>query len=183
MEIATPGGIVFEVEVPLTVSVRLPEIGSEVELRTLQIQREDASVLYGFLEPLERALFVMLLSVSKVGGKLALKILSTYPGHRLGRALVEKDVAALVQVSGVGKKLAERLVLELADSVGDVLGAFGAPPTGEEAEVAAPAQAAVQALVALGMPFAAADAAVRRVLDGDESRSTEELVRLALASR
>ncbi|MEQ9569243.1 MAG: Holliday junction branch migration protein RuvA, partial [Longimicrobiales bacterium] len=171
------GGVVYEVDVPLTVFRRLPAVGTELELRTLQVVREDSAALYGFVDAGERELFRRLLGASGVGAKLALAMLSTYDAPRLARALVEKDVPALRQVSGVGKKTAERLVLDLADKVTDLAvqggggAAAGAPPG---------AQDAVAALVALGYAFADADAAVRAVLSDGEVTSTDELIRKAL---
>jgi len=178
VEIATAGGVVYEVEVPLSVAARLPAPGTEVELRTLHVVREEQFALFGFLEAGERALFLRLIGVSGVGAKLALSLLSAYPARRLATALAERDVAALVQVSGVGKKTAERLVLELSDRM-----------EGLEMDVAASdgpvqgVQAAVQALVALGMPFQDADRAVREVLDDVDPARTDEIVRQVLGRR
>ncbi len=176
VEVATPGGVVYEVEIPLSVAERLPSPGQELELRVVQVVRDDFLGLYGFLEVAERTLFQRLLGASGVGARLALAMLSTYPAPRLARALVEKDVGALVQVSGVGRKTAERLVLELSDRVKDLQleGAAGAKPTEG-------AQAAVQALMALGMSFQDADRAVRGVLEKGDPSDVDELVRLALA--
>lgn len=178
VEVATPGGVVYEVEIPLTVAERLPALGEEVELRTHLVVREDAQILYGFLAAGERALFRRLLAAQGVGAKLALSMLSRYPAPRLARALAERDVAALVQVSGVGKKTAERLVLELADRMSELevegAGSLEAPEG---------AQAAVQALVALGMQFADADSAVRAVLREGNPLTTQELIRKALGRK
>lgn len=176
IEIETGGGVVYEAEVPLTVFRRLPPEGSALELRTLQVVREDSVALYGFLEPTERELFRRLLGATGVGAKLALAMLSAYDAPRLARALVEKDIPALTQVSGVGRKTGERIVLELADKVADL--AVG----GGEGRGGAPAGAreAVSALVALGFSFADADAAVRSVVAAGPVASTDELIRKAL---
>jgi len=178
VEVATAGGVVYEVEVPLSVAARLPAPGADVELRTLHVVREEQVALFGFLEAGERALFLRLIGVSGVGAKLALALLSAYPARRLVRALAERDVAALVQVSGVGKKTAERLVLELSDRMEglemDVAGSDGPVQS---------AQAAVHALVALGMPFQDADRAVRDVLDEVDPGRTDEIVRRVLGRR
>ena len=182
VEIATAGGVVYEVEVPLSVFRRLPGTDAEIELRTLLVVREDSSTLYGFNEAGERELFQRLMTTSGVGAKLALAMLSSYDADRLARALVEKDVTALKQVSGVGKKTAERLVLELADKVTD-LAVGGAAGAGEDGDATRAAQAAVSALVALGYSFTDADDAVRAVLEDEdgEVEATDELVRRALA--
>ncbi len=179
IEIATPSGVVYEVDVPLSVAERLPGLGDEIELRTVHVVREDLVALYGFLETGERQLFQTLLGASGVGARLALAMLSTYSAPRLSRALAEKDVGALVQVPGVGKKTAERLALELADRVqGLELGAGGAEPA-----AAGGAHEAVQALVSLGMSFQDADRAVRTALEEGTSTETAELIRTALAHK
>ncbi len=179
VEVETAGGVVYEADVPLTVFRRLPAEGATFELRTLQVVREDSVALYGFLAADERELFRRLLGATGVGAKVALAMLSTYDAHRLARALVEKDVAALKQVSGVGPKTAQRIVLELADKVADLAVASGQAIGPERPG----AQAAVSALVALGYSFGDADAAVRSVLEEGEVDSTDELIRRALQRR
>lgn len=176
VELATAAGVVYEVHVPLSVAERLPGVGKEVELRTAHVVREDRNELYGFLDAGERALFQRVITAQGVGARLAVAMLSTFPAPRLARILVEKDVAALVQVSGVGKKKAEKLFVELSDRMKDL-------------ELASPAvvgsidgaHAAVRALVALGIPFQDADRAVRAALDDGAAADTDELIRKALA--
>jgi Holliday junction DNA helicase RuvA len=112
-----------------------------------------------------------------VGAKLALAMMSAYNAERLARALVEKDTTALRQVSGVGKKKAEKIALELADKVADL--AIVTPTGGSQ--VSSDTQEAVQALVALGYAFADADQAVRQVMEAGAPDTTEELIRQALA--
>ncbi len=180
VEVETAGGVVYEVEVPLTVFQRLPAVGTAVEIRTLQVVREDSMSLYGFLDALEREIFRRLLGTSGVGAKLALSMLSTYTAQRLARALVEKDVTALKQVSGVGKKTAERIVLELADKVVDLAVGDALDDAADATGGVRGSQAAVQALVALGYSFTDADDAVRSVLADGEVASTDELIRKAL---
>ena len=181
VEVETAGGVVYEVEVPLTVLERLPRLDSPVELRTVQVVTDSSVALYGFIDDLERTLFQRLLTASGVGGKLALAMMSAYRADRLARALVEKDLAALQQVSGVGRKKAEKLVLELADKVGDL--AVSSPGL-DGAPAAAGAQEAVKALVALGYSFADADHAVRQALeDGASGATADEIIRRALSYR
>jgi Holliday junction DNA helicase RuvA len=181
VEIETSGGVVYEVEVPLTVLQRLPTPGNAVELRIAQVVTDSSIALYGFIDDLERTLFRRLLTASGVGGKLALAMMSAYRADRLARALVEKDLAALQQVSGVGRKKAEKLVVELADKVADL--AVGMPGL-DGAPAGAGAQEAVKALVALGYSFADADHAVRQALeDGAAGASSEDIIRRALAYR
>lgn len=178
VEVETSGGVVYEVEVPLTVLQRLPSPGSALSLRTLQVVTDTSVSLYGFIEAHERTLFQRLLSASGVGAKLALAMMSTYSAERLARALVEKDTTALQQVSGVGKKKAEKIALELADKVTDLAIVTPASP----GQTPSGAQEAVKALVSLGHTFADADQAVRRVLEDAVPESTEELIRKALAT-
>lgn len=178
IEIMTASGVCYEIEVPLTLLPRLPRLGEVIEIRTLQVVREDSLALYGFIEPVEREMFRRLLGASGVGPKLALAMLSTLSARRLARALVERDLAALTQVSGVGKKKAEKLVLELADKVEDLALQSEGSAIGSDAS-----QAAVSALVALGYGFPEADDAVRKTLRGHPEAGTDELVRRALATR
>ena len=180
VEIETPGGVVYEIWVPLTVLQRIPTPGSAIELRTVQVVREDALDLYGFWDESERELFRRLMTVSGIGPKLALQALSTYEGRRLARALAEKDVGALQRVSGVGKKTAERLVLELSDKVADLATGGLEVSSGGASAIA---QEAVAALVALGYTFTDADDAVRRALDDGGPHSPQDLIRKALQAR
>ena len=176
IELETRGGVVYEIEVPLTVLQRLPGPGAELQLRTLQIVTDSSVALYGFIDAHERTLFQRLLTASGVGPKLALAMMSTYSAERLARALVEKDTAALQQISGIGKKKAEKIALELADRVIDL--AIVTPIRPGQTDRA---QEAVQALVALGYSFSDADRAVRNVLEKSAPNSTEDLIRQALA--
>ena len=181
VEVETAGGVVYEVKIPLSILQRLPKPPApDFEIRTLQLVREDSVTLYGFIEPFERELFARILGAPKVGPKVALSMLSTYSARRLAKALVEKDVTALTQVNGVGKKTAELIVLELADKVED-LAVEAAGPDGVDGR-GPRVQEAVGALVALGYSFVDADAAVRRSLAEGEAAGTDELVRRALGS-
>jgi len=175
VEVETASGVCYEIEVPLTVLERIPRSGQSVELRTLHVVREDSAALYGFLAAHERDLFKRLLGAKGVGPKVALAMMSTLRPERLARALVEKDLAALSQVPGVGKKTAERIAVELGDRMTDLAASTdGGPGAGR-------VQAAVKALVALGLTFQDADAAVRRVIEQGAPEDTEELIRQALA--
>lgn len=178
VELLTTAGVVYEIEVPLTVFQRLPATGSELELRTVYVVREDSADLYGFVEAHERTLFTRLLTASGVGPKLALAMMSTFTSSRLAQALAERDTTALTQVSGVGKKKAEKIVLELADKVQDL--AVAAEVSADEAPGA---QEAVAALTGLGYSFIEADEAVRRALAAGEELSTEALIRTVLAGK
>ena len=180
VEVETTGGVVYEVQVPLSILERLPTPPAEdFEIQTLHLVREDSATLYGFVEAHERELFRRLLGASGVGPRVALAMLSTYTAHRLVQALAEKDVNALRRVSGVGKKTAQRIVLELADKVGDLAVGLGGGGGGSAPGV----QEAVAALVALGYGAAEADAAIRAALADIGEGSSAELIRWALAKR
>ena len=171
------GGIGFAVHVPLSTSGKVGEPGQTVTLEAYTHVREDALLLYGFLTPRERLLFEMLIAVSGIGPKVALGILSGIAPEALQRAVGAKDVAALQLVPGVGKKTAERIIVELAEKIA----ALGpAEEEGRPARGAIPADA-VSALVSLGYTRATASAAVKDVLDGASDLAVEEVVRRALA--
>jgi len=178
VEVAAASGVVYEVHVPLTVFNRLPAVGSDLELLTAYIVRDDTPSLYGFLDAQERSLFSRLLTVQMVGPRLALAMMSAYHAGRLARAIAERDAKVLIQVSGLGKKTAERVILELADKVRDI--AVAETVDGPEARQATEA---VAALTSLGYTFAEADAAVREVAGATGAESTEEFVRIILARR
>lgn len=109
------GGIGYQVLIPLSVFYRLPEIGEAVNLQIHTHLREDALQLFGFLEQEEKQVFLMLNNVAGIGPKLALNILSGIPADDLARALREEDQPRLLSIPGVGKKLAERMIVELRD--------------------------------------------------------------------
>ena len=177
-EVMTQGGVAYELQIPLTVFERLPKEGADVELRTYQVVREDAVELYGFIDDAERAVFGRLLTASGVGPRLAVSILSTMSPERVVRAIVERDIAALRQIPGLGTKKAERLALELADRLDDIAitaarsGRGGAPGFEE----------AVHALVALGYSNADAASAVRKVIDDQGALAPIDLIKAALAA-
>ena len=182
VEVETASGVVYEVRGPLSILERLPKSSTnDFEIRILQVVRDDSVTLYGFLEPFERDLFAKLLGAKGVGPKGALNMLSAYSARRLAQALVEKDVNALKQVNGIGKKTAEYIVLELADKVKDIAidDEFGSRSGGQMPG----SQEAIAALVALGYTFVDADTAVRRVLSHGQSESTDDLIRKALEKK
>jgi Holliday junction DNA helicase RuvA len=172
--IATPGGVAYEIAVPLGVLERLPAEGAQVELKTALVVREDGWSLYGFDEPEERTLFGRLLGVNGVGPRLALAIVSTLGGRRALKVLKGGDSAALCTVPGVGRKTADRILLELKDKLRD-LGV-----TDVAAAAAVPAEQAVQALMNLGYSSADAERAVRVVLSEGGGDDPANLIRGAL---
>lgn len=172
--VATASGVSYELAVPLGVLERLPAEGASVDLRTVLVVREDGWSLYGFDRDYERGVFQRLLGASGVGPRLALALLSSLGGPRVVSALRSGDLAALCTVPGVGKKTAERIVLELKDRLGDLT------PPGETPARAPAADQAVQALINLGYGAADADRAVRAVLSERGSAAVAEVIRQAL---
>jgi Holliday junction DNA helicase RuvA len=171
--IQTDGGVGYEVTVPLGVFERLPPRGARCALYTELVVREDAWTLYGFDSTGERTIFQRLLGATGLGPRLALAILSTLGPDRAVRSIQGRDVAALSTVAGIGKKRAEKLIVELSDRFADIALA-PAPRAGR------PADEAARALVALGYAPAAADDAVRAVLASNATHDVAALVRHAL---
>jgi Holliday junction DNA helicase RuvA len=176
IEVMTPGGVGYEVEIPLSVFEKLPRVKQEVELMTYQVVREDDLMLFGFLQEGERELFGRLLSASGVGPRLALSMMSSLSPPALVRAITDREVAVLVQVPGVGRKTAERICLELGDKLDDLALRAGPSVAG------ATAQEAVGALVALGYSASEASAVVRRTIEEQGAEAdAKALIRRALA--
>jgi Holliday junction DNA helicase RuvA len=175
-------GVGYEVETPLSTLFDLPANGQEVTLLIHTVVREDAFLLYGFLREAERSLFRHLLKVTGVGAKLALGILSGMNAQEFADAVHRNDVSALVRLPGIGKKTAERLIIEMRDRLvqgGDV----SAPtvPGVLPAPGANPMQEAMGALEALGYKPPEASRMVRAIPNA-ESLSVEALIRSALKS-
>ena len=177
--IHTAGGVGYEIVVPLGVMERLPAVGETVTLATELVVREDGWSLYGFHDDAGRRFFQRLIGVSGVGPKIAIALMSALGVERGARAVKERNIALLASVSGIGKKTAERLALELADKLGEFEEAAGAVvPEG----AAGAAGAALRALERLGYATVEADRALRQVLaaDGGSGVDPETLVRRAL---
>src|ERR1700737_1369783 len=174
-------GIGYEVFIPLSSYDKLPASGQPVRILTHLHVREDAHVLYGFTSAAERDLFRLLVNhVSGIGPKLALAVLSGMSVTNFKTAVVNSDTAAISKISGLGKKTAERIVLELKDKLG-VAAAWEAAtaahaPTPEQEQ----ANEAVLALIALGYKQVEAHRAVRELQQKEPGKSAEELVKLAL---
>lgn len=173
--IQTAGGVGYEVVVPLGVMERLPPLGDAVSLATELVVREDGWSLYGFGDDAERRFFQRLIGVSGVGPKIAIALMSALGVERGARAVRERNIGLLASVSGIGRKTAERLALELADKLGEFEGtpAVAAPRGGAS-------EAALAALERLGYATAEADRALRQALAADGSGDVESLVRRAL---
>lgn len=173
-------GVGYEIQVPMTTVYELPEAGVEISLFTHFVVREDAQLLYGFLHERDRSLFRHLIKVNGVGPKLGLAILSGMDTNSFVRTVQRDDISALVQLPGVGKKTAERLLVEMRDQLADWILELDQP--GQGAAVSRDIQAeAESALVALGYKPAEASKAVTAANDGRIDKS-EELIRRALQS-
>ena len=180
----------YEVNIPVSTAEKLPGIGDNVRLFTLQTFREDGQSLYGFSTAEERDFFKLLVEkVSGIGPGTALKIFSRLSLPVLQTAIQNSDIAQLSQCPGIGKKTAERLVVELRDKIGVVKKSAASPVSGELAGIPAASEApsaqadAVAALAALGFKLDQADKAVRQAIQKcGASASTETLVRVALGN-
>ncbi len=175
-------GVGYEVEAPMTTFYDLPAVGEPVRLYTHLAVREDAHTLYGFSKLSDRTLFRTLIKVNGVGAKMALTILSGMEASLFAGCVQAGDTAALVKLPGVGKKTAERLVVEMRDRLADwdTSGAALAGGKAPLADVLNPVEEAVSALVALGYKPADASRMVRAV--DAEGLGTEEIIRSALQS-
>lgn len=174
-------GIGYKVYVPSSIFARLPAAGGEAQVHTYLHVREDAMQLYGFLEQEELELFERLLQVSGIGPKVALTILSAMPAASFRVAVINEQLSALTAIPGIGKKTAQRMVIELKDKLiktarGEVEAAPAAAAGGHESS-----DEAWQALVALGYTAGEAQRAVRKIaMATGAPESVQELIRLAL---
>lgn len=174
-------GVGYEVEAPMSTFYQLPAVGENTTLLTHLVVREDAQLLYGFLTSGERQLFRTLIKVSGVGPKLALMVLSGVSIEEFVRCIQQGDVAGLTRLPGIGKKTAERLIVEMRDKLKDAgsselntglsLSATGVVETG-------PVEQATMALISLGYKQNEASKMVRAV--ASEGLTTEEIIRQAL---
>ncbi|MFO7551177.1 MAG: Holliday junction branch migration protein RuvA [Haliea sp.] len=176
-------GVGYDIQVPMSTLFQLPELGSDVTLLTHFVVREDAQLLYGFIDERDRALFRQLVKVSGVGPKLALTILSGMDATEFARCVQRDDLSALVALPGVGKKTAERLLVEMRDKLKQWLGQWAEAGTSVPAAGYTPANDKVAdaegALVALGYKPAEAARMVAAVND-DSAADSEDLIRRAL---
>ncbi|MGM0569632.1 Holliday junction branch migration protein RuvA [Marinobacter sp.] len=176
-------GLGYEVDIPYSTFFQLPEPGQEVTLHTHFAVREDAQSLYGFASRLDRDLFRLLIKVNGVGPKMAVGILSGLEAGQFIRCVEQRDASALVKLPGVGKKTAERLLIDMGDRIGQLEGQFvpnSAVPVTERPSAHQPdaGEEAEAALIALGYKPQEASRAINRV--AAEGMSREELIRQAL---
>jgi len=176
------GGVGYEIDAPMSTFYHLPDKGQTITLFTHFVVREDAQLLYGFYTREERLLFRTLLKVNGVGPRLALTILSGIEPQQFVHCIVNNDTASLVRLPGVGKKTAERLVIEMRDKLADIEFSTPEPKLGKANSVPQHRQQTIQdavsALIALGYKPPEANRAVTKSDDG--VASSEELIRRAL---
>ena len=174
-------GVGYDVETPMSSFFNVPAVGEQVQLRTHLVVREDAHILYGFISEQERALFRNLIKVNGVGPKVALGILSGMSADDFCAAVRDNNVTVLVRLPGIGKKTAERLIIDMRDRLPEQnsAGSSGVSSNHFTADIS-PQEEAISALVALGYKPQDADKRVRAV--ADDSANSEQLIRAALQS-
>ncbi|MCX7083404.1 MAG: Holliday junction branch migration protein RuvA [Methylococcales bacterium] len=173
-------GVGYELEAPMTTFYDLPALNEEIKLHTHLVVREDAHSLFGFSTQADRALFRTLIKVSGVGPKLALTILSGQSAEEFHRCIHDNDTLALVRLPGVGKKTAERLVIEMRDRLPDLAESATSNITSSSTlpSIGNPKQEAVSALCSLGYKPLDASKMVQNI--SAEGKSCEDIIRLAL---
>lgn len=171
------GGVGYELEAPMTTFYELPAVGEPVTLHTHLVVREDAHLLYGFARESQRRQFRALLKVNGVGPRVALAVLSGLTENELAHCVANEDIPRLTQVPGIGRKTAERLIVELRDKLANEPAAIPLPNPTTLAE-RDPVGEAVSALIALGYKPQEASRAVRNV--PGQGLSTEDIIRQAL---
>ena len=177
VDVMTSGGVGYELQIPLGVFETLPKQGEKLSLHTHLVVKEDSWQLFGFSSVFERKLFQKLLTANGVGPALAIGLMSALSAQRLVRAIQEKDIPTLQGVPRVGRKKAERLILDLADK----LDGIGGEEPGAPRVASGSAEDAMRALVSLGYTNADAEKGVRAALDsGGGGLSAAELIRAAL---
>ena len=178
--IVEAGGVGYDVTIPISTYTALGEPGTEVRLRIHTQVREDAIALFGFTTAQEKALFEKLTSVSGIGPKLAITVLSGIQAAELVRVIRSGEVATLVRVPGIGKKTAERMVLELRDKM-EALGSGPSLPKAAAAALMEPVEAdVISALTNLGAQQGAAELAVHKAVAAGAGKEFEPLFRRAL---
>ena len=174
-------GVGYEVSAPMSTFYALPEVGENLVIHIHMVVREDAQLLYGFSTESERALFRTLIKINGVGPKLAITLLSGIAANDFIRCIHDNDAAALVRLPGIGKKTAERLIVELKDKVGSEEDANDATDSAgviSNSPIKSPIGDAVSALISLGYKPNDASKMVRSI--ETEGLNTEEIIRQAL---
>lgn len=178
-------GVGYEIQVPMNTYYQLPEPGVEILLYTHFVVREDAQILFGFFQQSDRQLFRQLIRVNGVGPKMALAILSGMEAAEFALCVQSKDISSLTRLPGVGKKTAERLVIEMKDKVDSIPVTTEEHPgaettSSEKMSIRRHQQDAVAALIALGYSQQQSEKAVKNVLQ--QAENSEQMIRLALQS-
>jgi len=171
-------GVGYELDAPMTTFYDLPTVGERVTVYTHMVVREDAQMLFAFSDAAQRDVFRSLLKVSGVGPRVALAILSTLSTRDFFAAVTNDDAACLTRVPGIGRKTAERLIVEMRDRVMKQAGNDGETPVPAAERRENPVEDAVEALMALGYKPAEASRAIRGL--DDVGQSSEDLIRQAL---
>ena len=181
------GGITYEIQVPMSTLYQLPEIGQELVLYTHFVVREDAQLLYGFYDTKDKVMFRSLIRVNGVGPKMALGILSGMEADEFVRTVRNNDITSMVNMPGIGKKTAERLIVEMRDRLGDWDAGDAAASAADAGSLASSISSASKdaetALISLGYKPQQAARAIAQVLKQSPDISDgEELIRLSLRS-
>lgn len=174
-------GVGYEVEAPMTTFYNLPAVGEEIKLHTHLVVREDAHILFGFSTESDRSLFRSLIKVNGVGPKLALTLLSGLSAEEFHRCIRDNDTQALVRLPGVGKKTAERLLIEMRDRLPNLTEStlnIPDPAGSNDHAVGKPRQEAISALCSLGYKPQDASKMIQNI--AAEGKTCEDIIRLAL---
>ena len=173
-------GVGYEVFIPVSTFTRLPDLGAEAKLRIHTHVREDAFLLYGFFTKEEKTIFEKLISVSGIGAKVALAVLSGIAPGDLLSALGSGDVGMLTRIPGIGKKTAERMIVELKDKIDSIAAGLPASSPNAVAPLNVMEQDVLSALLNLGSPRPAAEAALKKAKSENVESTFESLFRRAL---
>ncbi|KAA3641200.1 MAG: Holliday junction branch migration protein RuvA [Proteobacteria bacterium] len=171
-------GVGYEIEVPTSVFFELPAVNKDIELIIHHLVREDASILYGFRSFSQRQLFRTLLKVNGIGAKSALAVLSTMSSAEFARVINDQDISAITQVPGIGKKTAQRLMIEMKDKV-DLSELSDPTKTAQPARLGVQAEA-ISALQSLGFKPQEARHIVHKIHKDNKDLAVEDIVRMSL---
>jgi len=179
--VVSTAGVGYELFIPLSTYSFLPEVNQEVALLTHLQVREDAWQLFGFSDSEERELFKLLISISGIGPKVGLTVLSGIGADGFKRAVVDRDLAALTAISGIGKKTAERIIIELKDKI-TITEKAACTDIPDEWQASDLMNDSLNALMALGYKRSQAETAVKKVIrnNDDEAKTVEDVIRLSL---
>ncbi len=173
-------GLGYALKISLSTYQKLPEQNSEVELKTYLHVREDMFQFYGFFDDMERELFTGLLGISGIGPKLAQTVLSGMSAEKLIKAILDGDEGALASISGIGKKTAQRLIVELKDKLKSIYLETGGEENQTQRTLGISGEEALMALLSLGYKRSQAERAIKKVQQADKSLTVEEMIKQAL---